>query len=59
LTEPKNMTLLELTETRADLGAALNDLIVAEAKVSSLVAQLDLAILRHPENPIHRREGTK
>jgi hypothetical protein len=50
------MTLLELTETRADLGAALNDLIVAEAKVSSLVAQLDLAILRHPENPIHRRK---
>jgi hypothetical protein len=56
MSEPKNMTLLELSEARVDLGRALNDVILIEAKLSSIVAQLDLALLRHPENPINQRK---
>lgn len=46
----KNTTLLELTELRAAVGRALNDLLIAEAKMNSVAAQLDLAIIRHPDN---------
>jgi len=47
------MTVLELTDARTSVSRALNDLLIAEAKLNSLAAQLDLALLRHPDHPIH------
>jgi len=48
------MTYAELLQAKLSLTQALNDTMVAEARINALIAEVELEILRHPDNPTNK-----